>query len=173
MTASVTAPSLAELYAEVQQFYARHFHLLDAGRAQEWARTFTADGWFWPQVLPEPVRGRQALAAGVARTHEALAAKGEQHRHWHGMVDVCPREDGALAVRCYALIFATPAGGTPRLQLTCVCEDVLVREDGDWKVAQRRVTRDDLPAPVPAAAAPTNGAAAPTNGAAAPTAGEA
>jgi 3-phenylpropionate/cinnamic acid dioxygenase small subunit len=144
-TAATPAESThAELYAQVQQFYARHFQLLDAGRAEEWAQTFTTDGWFWPKLLPEPVRGRAALAAGVRRTHEKLAAEDVQHRHWHGMLDVQPRPDGSLDVRCYALIFATPRGDAPRLHLTCVCEDVLVREDGEWRVAQRRVTRDDL-----------------------------
>ena len=110
-----------DLYTEVQQFYARHFHLLDAGRAAEWAETFTVDGWFWPRTLPEPVRGRAALTAGVRRTHERLAEAGEQHRHWHGMVDVRPRDDGDLDVRCYALIYVIPRGEAPRLHLSCVC----------------------------------------------------
>ena len=140
-----------DLYTEVQQFYARHFHLLDAGRAAEWAETFTVDGWFWPRTLPEPVRGRAALTAGVRRTHERLAEAGEQHRHWHGMVDVRPRDDGDLDVRCYALIYVIPRGEAPRLHLSCVCTDRLVREDGEWKVAERSVTRDDLhPEPVEA-----------------------
>ncbi|ASW54615.1 nuclear transport factor 2 family protein [Plantactinospora sp. KBS50] len=140
------AGGLAELYAQVQQFYARHFQLLDSGDAAAWAETFTADGWFWPQVLPEPVRGRAALTAGVLRTREKLAAANEQHRHWHGMVHVEPIDEETVSVRCYAQIFAIPAGGPARLHLHCVCEDVLVREDGQWRVRQRKVTRDDLPA---------------------------
>ena len=134
----------ADVYAQVQQFYARHFHLLDAGEAQQWAQTFTADGWFWPQVLPEPVRGRAALEAGVRQTHERLAAAGERHRHWHGMVHIEPAGD-SIRVRCYAQIIATPIGGPARLHLHCVCDDVLVREGGEWKVRERTVTRDDLP----------------------------
>ncbi|MEV0001608.1 nuclear transport factor 2 family protein [Micromonospora sp. NPDC050980] len=136
---------LAELYAQVQQFYAAHFHLLDSGDAHAWAETFTEDGWFWPQVLPEPVRGRAALRAGVLRTREKLAAANEQHRHWHGMVHVQPVDERTVAVRCYAQIFAIPAGGPARLHLHCVCEDVLVREGDEWKVRQRKVVRDDLP----------------------------
>jgi 3-phenylpropionate/cinnamic acid dioxygenase small subunit len=149
MTDVAVAPAPAELYAQVQQFYAYHFQLLDSGAAQEWAATFTPDGWFWPQTLPEPVRGRQALAAGVRRTHAALAEAGERHRHWHGMVHVVPESPDRLRVRCYALVFAIPTGGPPRLHLTCECDDVLVAADGGWQVARRRVTRDDLPA-VPA-----------------------
>ncbi len=144
---AVTGPAgLAELYAQVQQFYARHFHLLDSGDARAWAETFTEDGWFWPQVLPEPVVGRAALTAGVLRTREKLAAANEQHRHWHGMVHVEPVDERTVRVRCYAQIFAIPAGGPARLHLHCVCEDVLVRDGDQWRVSQRKVSRDDLPA---------------------------
>jgi len=134
-----------DLYVQVQQFYARHFQLLDSGDAAGWADTFTEDGWFWPSTLPEPVRGRAALLAGVRATHARLAEMGEQHRHWHGMTHVTEAGPDALRVRCYAQIFAIPAGGQARLQLHCVCEDLLVRSaDGDWQVAERRVTRDDI-----------------------------
>ena len=137
--------TFAQIYSEVQQFYAHHFHLLDSGAAQEWAETFTEDGFFHPETLPEPVRGRAALAAGVARSHQELAEAGERRRHWHGMVSVTPRDDArVLDVRCYALIFTIPRGGTPSLRLTCVCEDVLVRVGEAWQVKERRVTRDDL-----------------------------
>lgn len=145
--AQVVAPATpdSQLYTDVQQFYARHFHLLDSGDAESWAQTFTEDGYFWPvSVLPEPVRGRAALTAAVRATHDRLAAAGERHRHWHGMVHVQPAGDGTLSVRCYAQIFAIPAGGPARLHLHCVCEDVLVHDDGQWKVRERRVTRDDL-----------------------------
>jgi 3-phenylpropionate/cinnamic acid dioxygenase small subunit len=136
--------SASQLQAEVQQFYAKHFQLLDSGDEQAWVQTFTADGWFWPAVLPEPVRGRAALAAGVAATHKKLAEAGERHRHWHGMVYVEPAGDDAVKVRCYAQIFAIPIGGQARLAMHCVCEDLLVRDEGEWKVAERRVSRDDL-----------------------------
>lgn len=135
-----------QAYTEVQNFYAHHFQLLDSGKAEEWAQTFAEDGFFWPQTLPEPVRGRAELTVGVRAEQDRLREAGEQRRHWHGMVAVTPREDGTLHVRCYALIFSTPKGGKPALHMTCVCEDVLVREAGELKVLERRVTRDDLPA---------------------------
>ncbi|MEU7742756.1 nuclear transport factor 2 family protein [Nonomuraea sp. NPDC049158] len=132
------------LYAEVQQFYATHLHLLDSGDAEGWAATFTDDGVFAPPTLPEPVQGRAALAAGLRRTAEDLAAAGETHRHWHGMVAVEPRPDGTIGVRCYALVIATRHGGDSRLHRVCVCEDTLVRADGRLLVRHRAVTRDDL-----------------------------
>ncbi|MFE1830292.1 nuclear transport factor 2 family protein [Streptomyces yangpuensis] len=138
-----TSSSFDALYAEVQQFYADHMHLLDAGDGAGWAQTFTEDGSFAPPSLPEPVVGRAALAAGVDKAAAALAEAGEVHRHLLGMVSVRPCEDGALSVRSYAQIIATPRGGSPRLHLMCVCEDVLVRVDGELKVRERRVSRDD------------------------------
>lgn len=137
----------AALYAEVQQFYARHMQLLDSGRAQEWADTFTEDGKFAPEHRPEPVVGRRALAEAVRTAHKALVEAGEVRRHWHGMVAVQAAGDGSVHVRCYALIFGTVLGGTAELKMSCVCEDVLVREAGELRVRTRRVTKDGMAAP--------------------------
>ncbi|MGH3939498.1 MAG: nuclear transport factor 2 family protein [Pseudonocardiaceae bacterium] len=144
-TESVSAdtPAFEALYAEVQQFYAQHMHLLDTGAAEEWARTFTDDGVCKLPSAPEPIRGRIALAAGVHKAAAGLAEAGEVHRHVLGMLAVTPQADGSLQVRSYAQIIATPQGGQPRLHLMCVCEDVLVREGGELRVWKRRVTRDD------------------------------
>jgi hypothetical protein len=144
-TIQLEPAALTTTYIEVQQFYARHMHLLDAGRAAEWAETFTADGVFDAPTLPAPTRGRAALTAAVTAAHQAMVEAGEVRRHWHGMVALDPREDGSLHVTCYAQVIHTPRGGESRLHRSCVCEDTLVREDGEWKVAHRRVTRDDLP----------------------------
>lgn len=143
----VTAPArLAELRAQVEQFYADHFHLLDAGHAEEWARTFTPDGVFHLPSRPQPARGREALAAGVAAAYAGQRARGEQHRHWHGMVSVREQVDGSLAVRCYAQVIVTPAGGPTRLDLSCACDDRFEQHEGAWLIAERRVTRDDVAA---------------------------
>ncbi|MGP4020952.1 nuclear transport factor 2 family protein [Saccharopolyspora sp. 5N708] len=143
--ANTKAPEheFAETYARVQQFYARHMYLLDTGAAEEWAATFTADGVFEPPSAPEPIAGRQALTSGVRAAKAALAEKGEQHRHLLLSLDVEPRPDGSLRVRSYAQIIATPRGGQPRLHLMCVTHDRLVTEDGELRVAHRKVTRDD------------------------------
>lgn len=101
-----------QLFAEVQQFYARHMQYLDDGAAEEWAATFTEDGSFLPPSLPEPVRGRTALAAGARKAAAGLAEAGEVHRHLLSMVAVDPQDDGTLKVRSYAQIVATPGVGS-------------------------------------------------------------
>ncbi|MFI2714633.1 nuclear transport factor 2 family protein [Micromonospora sp. NPDC018662] len=136
--------AFARVYAEVQQFYAWHMHLLDSGAAREWADTFTPDGVFAPPSAPRPIVGRDALAAGAEQAHAELRRKGEQHRHLLLSVNVRPQDDGSLTVRSYAQIVATPRDGEPRLHLMCVTHDVLVRgADGQLLVRHRRVTRDD------------------------------
>ncbi|MGV9293037.1 nuclear transport factor 2 family protein [Amycolatopsis sp. NPDC003676] len=132
-------------YSEVQQFYARHMHLLDSGATDEWAATFSRSGSFTVPTAPDPVVGRAAIAEALAASVRKLQDAGERHRHWHGMIDVRVRPDGGLDVRCYALVFASSRGEGSRLHRVCVCRDVLVREEGELRVATRVVTRDDLP----------------------------
>ncbi|MEW1818820.1 nuclear transport factor 2 family protein [Streptomyces diastaticus] len=135
----------AALHAEVQQFYAHQMQLLDLAEAQGWAGTFTKDATFAVPTLPEPVRGRAALVAATTRSHAELAAAGQCHRHFLGMLDVRPRPDGAVDVRSYAIVYVSDIGGASRVHRVCVCEDVLVRDaDGGLKVSARTVTRDDL-----------------------------
>ncbi|MGY2061165.1 nuclear transport factor 2 family protein, partial [Nocardia gipuzkoensis] len=103
---AVRETSFAELYAEVQQFYARHMYLLDSGAAEEWAAGFTENGTFAPPSAPEPIRGRERLIQGVRAARAELAAAREQHRHIMLSLDVQPQADGAIAVRGYAQIVA-------------------------------------------------------------------
>ncbi|KQX56321.1 MULTISPECIES: nuclear transport factor 2 family protein [unclassified Streptomyces] len=136
----------ASLCADIQRFHARQMRLLDSGDAEGWAATFTEDGLFAPPSLPEPVRGRAALAAGVRAAHKELAAAGEVRRHVLTTAEVDePDADGAVRVRSYVQVVATLRDQAPRLLLMCVCEDVLVVEDGAWRVRERYVTRDDRP----------------------------
>lgn len=143
MTAPADVRRIADLQAEIAQFYADHFYALDSGDAATWAQTFTEGGAFYPPNRPEPVRGRAALQAAVTAAHRDYEQRGEQRRHWHGMVSVHPQGDGSLAVRCYAQIIVTPAGGPAALHLSCVCRDTFVWQDGQWRVSERRVSRDD------------------------------
>ncbi|MEU8763238.1 nuclear transport factor 2 family protein [Streptomyces sp. NPDC048659] len=148
-TVSPASASYAALCAEVRRFHARQMQLLDSGDADAWAATFTEDGLFAPPSLPEPVRGRAALAEGVRTAHAALVAEGEVRRHLltTEVVEepVAGDADGAVRVRSYVQVVATRKDEEPRLILMCVCEDVLVSEDGEWRVRERYVTRDDRP----------------------------
>nr|WSW49563.1 nuclear transport factor 2 family protein [Streptomyces sp. NBC_01001] len=134
----------AALYAQAQQFYALQMQILDAHDTERWAGTFTEDAVLELPSLAGPVPAR----AGLARYERAGAAaqrrSGSPLGHWVGMLDVQPRADGSLHTRCSALVYATPAGGSSKVLYVCVMEDVLVRSRGEWRIAHRRVIRDDL-----------------------------
>jgi 3-phenylpropionate/cinnamic acid dioxygenase small subunit len=134
----------AETYYEIQDFYARQMQLLDEGRTEEWASTFTEDGVFDASAAPEPVRSRAAIAAGASAASAGFTAQGIQRRHWLGMISAAPRADGTVSAQCYALVITTPKGGRPAIGASTTCNDILVRESDDWKVQERKVVRDDL-----------------------------
>ena len=133
-----------DLYAEVQQFYAEHIWFLDEGIVEEAAMTFTEDATMVsPPKVPEPIRGRANLRAGLRKAADALAAEGVRYRRCHTMLSVVPQPGGEVHVRAYVQVVRTRREAESVLHAMCVCEDVLVREDGVLKVRQRVVTRDD------------------------------
>ncbi|MGW5969654.1 nuclear transport factor 2 family protein [Streptomyces sp. NPDC055186] len=128
-------------YLQIQRFYARQMQLLDDGRAEDWARTFTRDGVF--EVGGEAVRGAADIARAARRTTDRFAAEGVTRRHWIGMLTVDGKPDEATA-RSYAVVLETPRDGDPVLRRSTVCTDVLVREADEWRVKHRTITRDGL-----------------------------
>ena len=135
----------AQLYAEVQQFYARQMNLIEGADADPdaWAETFTEDAVF-ASPGPQPMEvGREAIRASVQGTVDSFAAQRLDFRHWFGMIDVTEGPDGDLRTRYYALGWATPAGGALSARGSLVCHDHLVRgEDGGWRVRERRLSAD-------------------------------
>lgn len=134
----------ADVYYQIQQFYAHQMQLLDRGATQEWANTFTEDGVFAANAQPEPATGRSVIATGAARASADFAAKGIQRRHWLGMVSATARDDGTVQAQAYALVLTTPKGGQAAIGVSTTMDDILVRENGEWKVRRRDVSRDDL-----------------------------
>ncbi|WP_406632006.1 nuclear transport factor 2 family protein [Amycolatopsis sp. WGS_07] len=130
------------VYAELQQFYSAQMQLLDDGAAEEWARTFTPDGVFEQNVLPQPWKGRDEIAAKMRAAVEKVAAKQLDRRHWIGMVTARPDGPGAVRTRYYATVVQTPAGGSAEVHLSTRAEDVLVRSGGSWLVEHRSVWHD-------------------------------
>jgi 3-phenylpropionate/cinnamic acid dioxygenase small subunit len=138
------ATEFGDLYAQVQQYYSHQMQLFDEHDAERWAATFTEDAVFDVPTLDEPVRGRAALAANVLRNKAQQERSGEQFRHWIGMLDIRAQHEDEVRTRCYALVYATPRGGSSRVLRVCVMEDVLVRVRGRLRTRYRLVTRDDL-----------------------------
>jgi bifunctional aromatase (cyclase/dehydratase) len=124
------------LYGRVQDFYARQMRLLDDGKAEEFAATFTDDGVF-AQTSSAPRRGRAAIAVAFRRAVERR--DGRTRRHWFGMLSVDPpTAEGTIRTRYYALVIQGS-----RLHLHTTAEDELVERDGVLLVRSRTVDHDD------------------------------
>jgi len=146
ITATESSAALTGLYAEVQQFYARQVHLLDAVRAEEFAATFAADGVFQHSPDSPPATGREGIAAEVRGFNERrFATDPVQRRHWFNMLDVQPQSDGTLLTEFYALVVITrPGQAQPVIAPSCTVRDLLVREDGELRTLRRQVSQDHL-----------------------------
>jgi actinorhodin biosynthesis protein ActVIA len=132
----------ADLYAEVLQYYARQMQALDGGKVEAYADTFTADGVFGHTPGREPARGQEEIRSDLAEVQKRLAADPQQRRHLFTMVDVDPQPDGRLRCTSYALVLTTRPGGGPEAVRSCVVRDVLVREGGELRNAERIVDHD-------------------------------
>ncbi|MFF3752520.1 nuclear transport factor 2 family protein [Streptomyces sp. NPDC002018] len=133
----------AELYARVQQFYARQMGLIDDGRPAEWAETFTEDATFQEASrLNAPVEGRAAIRESATARQARLDTDKIDFRHWLAMLDVRPQADGSLRTRTYALAMRTPRGGALDIFASVVCHDHLVPADGGWQVRERDLRHD-------------------------------
>jgi actinorhodin biosynthesis protein ActVIA len=134
--------TLAELYAEVQQFYAHQMHLLDEGRIEEFAATFTPDGSHQPSPNKPPAHGREHIVAAILEFDERYRDDPVVRRHWFNMLTVAP--DGAHSVHTafYGLVVATRPGVPPTIPTSCFVHDELHRENGELFVRSRRIDHD-------------------------------
>ncbi|MGW7081750.1 nuclear transport factor 2 family protein [Streptomyces sp. NPDC054866] len=139
----------AELYTQVQEFYARQMNLLDGGTADPvaWSRTFTQDAVLGSNLQEAPDTGRPAVLRAMREGLEHIAAQGPvDFRHWFAMIDVQPQQDGSLRTRYYGLAMSTASGGKLQIRGHMLCRDELVRREGRWLVRHRYLEADGVPA---------------------------
>ncbi|NYI04193.1 nuclear transport factor 2 family protein [Allostreptomyces psammosilenae] len=139
---AATPGDFAELYAEVQQFYAVQMSHVDEGRYDEYAATFTEDGELSYNPAVPPVRTPAAIAAELHAFHGRFAADPGQRRHWFTMLRLDPRDDGSVHASCYSLIVTSRPGQAPVCAPSGEVRDVLVRVDGRLLVRSRTVEHD-------------------------------
>ncbi|MFI0352998.1 nuclear transport factor 2 family protein [Actinomadura sp. 9N407] len=134
-------PISAETLLRIQWLYGAQSHLIDEGRAAEWAATFTPDGEFHSPSYPEPVIGTRDLTAFAER----FAAGAGRARHVLTNVHVEAADAHRATVRAYLQIVSTPAGGPSRLDRMTTLTDDLLQVGGRWLIRRRTVRRDDAP----------------------------
>jgi actinorhodin biosynthesis protein ActVIA len=133
----------AEIYSRIDQFYAMQMQALDDGDIATWADTFTGDGVFVSNGLPNPVEGRDGLTALGSEAVARLDEQGAIRRHFVFNVIVEPAPNGILWTTCYVPVFDTIDGVT-NLTTSTVMRDELVDSGEGLLVRYRTVTRDDL-----------------------------
>jgi actinorhodin biosynthesis protein ActVIA len=137
--------TFTETYVAVNQFYGRQVQLLDSGRFEEYARTFTPDGEFQHTPGVPPARGHDGIVAELRRFNTRFADDPVQRRHVFTMFNVVPRDDGDLDVTFYALVLTTrPGEKQPFVGPSCFVHDVLAVDDGQVRNRSRRVGHDHL-----------------------------
>ncbi|MFD3676112.1 nuclear transport factor 2 family protein [Streptomyces sp. NPDC058613] len=141
----IAAGTFTDLYTAVSQHYARQVQLLDGGRFEEYAATFTPDGAFQHTPGLPPATGHAGIVAELRAFHARFDNDPVRRRHWFGMVDLSPREDGAYDATFYALIVTVrPGVKEPSVGPSCVVHDVLEIEDGVVRNRSRQVDHDQL-----------------------------
>lgn len=121
----------------IRELTARYNHAIDAGRAEEWAATFTEDGVFEPSAGGR-FEGREALA-GFARAFSS------RFKVRHCTTDAVMEVDGDRATQtCYLLLLDRSDG--VKVMSSGVYHDTLVRTPQGWRFSHRRIELDTAPA---------------------------
>ncbi|KNE82215.1 MULTISPECIES: nuclear transport factor 2 family protein [Streptomyces] len=129
----------ADLYCEVVQYYARQMPLMEEGRIEEYAATFTEDGVF-EHAMGWRLAGREQLVEGT-RTGVARYA-GKAMRHWYDRITVTAAEDGEVHCGYLAMVSLVDAEGRVSFEPSCTVRDVLVRRDGELLTRYRFIRHD-------------------------------
>lgn len=122
---------------------ARYAHSYDEGRLEELGPLFTAEAVFRfdPPIagFPAELVGRDAIAGAMQARYAATAPA--QRRHIITNVLIDPVTDDRAEVASYLLLGST-TDGVLNLPVTGRYTDVVVRDEGRWRYAERLLRLD-------------------------------
>ena len=136
--ASQAAGLTPQDHAEIQQLYARYNHAIDAGDANAWADTFTADG-----VFNNNFKGREGQLAFMKMWVEKM--NGTQRRHWNSNLQVSG--DGKTAKGSVYLMLWDISQKPAVVAGSGMYADSLVKTKQGWRFTARVVNLDAPAAP--------------------------
>lgn len=128
----------AQDFVDIQQLYAKYNWSLDAGDAEAYASTFTADGTFNNNV------GHDAIVKFANTFHAGLGA---HVKHWNTNLMITPTADGATG-QVY-LVLVDFAGKPPTIATSASYSDELVKTAQGWRFKKRQTKGDTAPAAAP------------------------
>jgi len=128
----------AQDFVDIQQLYAKYNWSLDAGDAEAYAATFTADGTFNNNV------GHDAIVKFANTFHAGLGA---HVKHWNTNLMITPTADGA-AGQVY-LVLVDFASKPPTIATSATYADELVKTAQGWRFKKRQTKGDTAPPAAP------------------------
>jgi hypothetical protein len=130
----------AQDYVDISNLYAYYNLCSDAGDPEGYASCFTEDGLLNLVTLSFTKRGRATLEA--FKRADAAGRNGRYRRHWNGSLHLEAMPDGLIQGRCYFVAYNGTPGQLPDLSDAGHYVDTIVKENGAWKFAERRLTLD-------------------------------
>ncbi|HMV76284.1 MAG TPA: nuclear transport factor 2 family protein [Microthrixaceae bacterium] len=130
----------------IEQLYAAYNHLIDGGRAEEWAALFVEEGTLDTGMgifVEGSTEARVEFAAGVP-----LIMPGS--RHVATNVRILGDGDTATGAAYLQLWVADEATGGVKVMLSGLYQDTLRKVDGTWRFVTRKMV-PDAGGPVPIA----------------------
>ena len=119
----------AEDQLAIMDLSARYCHATDSHNAEAWADTFTADGAI--EAPQGTSQGREALIQFSQGVNTGMPTV----RHYVTNLVICCEGDSAT-MSSYLNLINTDGNATV---FTAIYEDEIVRVDGEWKFARRKI----------------------------------
>ncbi|HET9002025.1 MAG TPA: nuclear transport factor 2 family protein [bacterium] len=128
-------------YAAILALYARVYAAADDGQPEAFGACYTAGGTL---TIAGKVacRGRSAVIERNRTNVAARARTGVLRRHWCSQILLEGIADGSVRGRCYFQAYDITPGAPPVLTHVGRCDDVMAREDSEWRFASRSVSFD-------------------------------
>ncbi len=142
MTDSTLADQVADKLA-IEEIIARYNHTIDALQMDTWLDCWTEDAVF--DGIGKYLVGKAAIKAFADGYEKNYASKMPGGRHFTTNIASTVLGDRATS-RSYLQLWSTRANGA-QIAFTGVYEDVLVKQDGRWRFAGRKMTQDKPPKP--------------------------
>jgi hypothetical protein len=131
----------AQDYVEIMNLYNYYNLCSDAADVEGYASCFAEDGEHHLISFGLVIKGRDALRT-FKRENPFNLGSGTYRRHWNGSLHLEWASPTEVRGRCYLLAYNGKNGEPPQISDCGYYEDTLVKVDGAWRYAKRRLTMD-------------------------------
>jgi 3-phenylpropionate/cinnamic acid dioxygenase small subunit len=132
---------------EILDVIAKYAVHMDEGEFEALEPLFAEDAVFDvspdPEIVPNPLRGRDAIIDALRARHE-LVQKDSQHRHVMTNTAFDELDGDRARTRTFLTVLSAPHTGGVNVRGCGLYSDVLERRDGRWVIAERKVMLDAL-----------------------------